>query len=88
MSRKRQASPSVEPGRREELRRYANVFSTLLYLDDAIAWLLEEYEKRPDYARTIFIRCSSVYAWYSQITRMITPASSAERPNSGGSGYF
>jgi phosphoglycerol transferase MdoB-like AlkP superfamily enzyme len=35
-------------------RAFRAVFSTLLYLDDALRFLLHEYGKRPDYSRTIF----------------------------------
>ena len=30
----------------------------------------------------------SIYAWYSQMTRMMVPASSGVRPKIGGCGYF
>lgn len=35
--------------------QYADIFSTLLYTDDAIRFFLSEYRKRPDYHNTIFI---------------------------------
>jgi len=39
-------------------------------------------------ARTIRIRCGSMYAWYSQHTRMMTAPSSGESPNNGRMGYL
>lgn len=41
--------------RRRVYEDHANVFSTLLYLDDAVAFFLAEYAKRPEYSRTIFV---------------------------------
>lgn len=32
-----------------------NVFATLLYTDDALKWLMEAYERQPNYDNTIFV---------------------------------
>ena len=44
-----------DAARRAEVQKYEDVFSTLLYTDDAIASLVHAYEKRPEFAHTIFI---------------------------------
>ena len=44
-----------DSGRRTEIQRYEDVFSTLLYTDESIASLVHAYERRPEFARTIFI---------------------------------
>ncbi|MBI3567990.1 MAG: sulfatase-like hydrolase/transferase [Gemmatimonadetes bacterium] len=46
---------SLPADRREEYRTYGGVFETLLYTDDAIRYFLQEYAKRADYGRTIFV---------------------------------
>lgn len=51
----RLATLPLDESRRAEMRRHADVFSTLLYTDDALATLVHEYEKRPEFARTILI---------------------------------
>lgn len=40
---------------RNEFLRYKNIFSALLYTDDAIKELMERYRQRDDYENTIFI---------------------------------
>lgn len=45
----------VSGDRRDEFRKYSGVFESLLYTDDAIRWFLQEYAKRADYGRTIFV---------------------------------
>ena len=52
---RRLATLPVDTSRRAEYRKYSGVFETLLYLDDAVRSFLEEYAKREDYRRTIFI---------------------------------
>ncbi|MBA3656443.1 MAG: sulfatase-like hydrolase/transferase [Gemmatimonadaceae bacterium] len=51
---RRLAALPIEAGRREEFRKYAGIFSTLLYTDDALRYFFTEYAKRADFARTIF----------------------------------
>lgn len=38
-----------------EYQTYRDIYMTVLYLDDAIRLFFEEYQKRPEYANTIFI---------------------------------
>jgi lipoteichoic acid synthase len=45
----------MDEARRADFRSYANIFSTLMYTDDAVRFLLTEYQKRPEFSRTIFI---------------------------------
>ena len=45
----------VEPTKRDEYRKYAGVFASLLYTDDAIRYFLGEYARRPEFAHTIFL---------------------------------
>lgn len=52
---RRLAGLRVDGARRAEYRKYASVFSTLLFTDDAIASLIHAYERRPEFARTIFV---------------------------------
>ncbi len=51
---RRLAALPIEAGRREEFRKYAGIFATLLYTDDALRYFFTEYAKRADFARTIF----------------------------------
>lgn len=51
----RMASLDVSEDKRRTYAASGGVFETLLYLDDSIRWLLEEYARRPEYARTIFV---------------------------------
>lgn len=41
--------------KKSELRRYTDIFSSLLYADDALRYFFAKYEERPDYQNTIFI---------------------------------
>lgn len=52
---RRLAAMPLSPARREEYRRYAGVFASLLYADDAVEYLVREYEKRPEFDNTILI---------------------------------
>lgn len=49
------ASLSVGEEKRDRYRKFPEVFSTLLYLDDALRGFFDAYKKRADYANTIFI---------------------------------
>ena len=40
---------------KDDVETYKNIFSTLLYTDESIAYFIKEYEKREDYENTIFI---------------------------------
>jgi len=40
------------------------------------------------YPEAMVVSRGSIYAWYSQMTRMMVPASSGVRPKIGGCGYF
>ncbi|MBA2688170.1 MAG: sulfatase-like hydrolase/transferase [Gemmatimonadaceae bacterium] len=51
---RRLATLPIEPGKRNEFRKYAGIFATLLYTDDALRYFFTEYAKRADFARTIF----------------------------------
>lgn len=44
-----------DAARRSEIQRYEDVFSTLLYTDEAIASFVHAYEKRPEFAHTLFV---------------------------------
>ena len=52
--RTRLASLGIADDRRAEFEKYANVFQSLLYLDDAVRYLIETYAHRADFPRTIF----------------------------------
>lgn len=51
----RLATLGLTPEKAAAYRASTDVFATLLYVDDAIAFFLREYAKRPEYARTIFV---------------------------------
>ena len=46
---------SVSPGKLDLYRKYRQEFSSLLYLDDAVRYLIGEYSNRPENDHTIFI---------------------------------
>lgn len=45
----------LSPEKREQWYTYRDQFASLLYFNDAVRYLLEQYALRPDYANTIFI---------------------------------
>ncbi len=45
---------TIAPAQRAEYERDRAVYSTLLYVDDALRYFMEAYSRRPDFARTIF----------------------------------
>lgn len=45
---------SADPGKQEFYRKYRQEFSSLLYLDDAIRYLIDEYKQRSENDHTIF----------------------------------
>ena len=52
---RRLAALPIDAARRAEIARTPDVFSTLLYTDDAVAGFMRAYARRADYARTIFV---------------------------------
>ncbi len=46
---------SVGQRKKETYRKYRQEFSSLLYTDDAVRYLITEYQRRPEYDNTIFI---------------------------------
>ncbi|HVZ77667.1 MAG TPA: sulfatase-like hydrolase/transferase [Gemmatimonadaceae bacterium] len=52
---RRIAAMPLSPARRAAYAQYRNIFATWLYLDDAVRFLFQSYQSRPDYARTIFV---------------------------------
>jgi lipoteichoic acid synthase len=45
---------NVDPQRHETYKKYRQEFSSLLYADDALRFLMTEYQQRPEYDHTIF----------------------------------
>ncbi len=46
-------NPSMEL--KQDLKKYKNIFSTILYTDDALRSFFERYKTRPEFGNTIFI---------------------------------
>ncbi len=49
------AAMPFDANQKDEFRKYANNYSTVLYADDAIRQFINAYKNRPDYDNTIFI---------------------------------
>lgn len=52
---KRMDELGMDEKQKKETMNYSEIFSTVIYTDDAIRYFLNEYEKRGDYENTIFI---------------------------------